>query len=334
MPIDLKTYASGDTDYIAKMNANVAALTTAINQLETQMGAIGGGSQLSIGMLLEALFNGADALIGPDSYKPVASGTTLNVAPGGAYVNATQTVVASFSTRPLNFSGKPAGTYYIRVDPAGIPAAVDTQEPGSMYSVGWSGGGFGPAIKIAPVFFDTKEAEASRDSEALNTKYTTLDARLEVGESLAVEAATNAESALAVAYELQMQMGGVLIRKVGCTVDGSNGVKGAIQIDFTGEIVGWSCIADQVGNLQIEVSRKASAAPPSAPAIPNTTTDKISMTPIQLTGAQSASADAAGVSTWDTVLNQWDVLQFQVVSVGTITKATVYLRIQEATPSP
>ena len=345
MPVDLREFASGDTDYIAKMNANVSTLENFLNQLETQVASIAGTNQLSVGMFFDALFNHADALIGPGAYQPVASGTTLNVAPGGAFLQEDQTVVSSFVTTPLGFTGAATDTYYIVVTTSGAPTKNTDQLPGSMYSVYWNGSSLSAITRLVPVFYDTAEAEASRDRTAISaTKFTTLDARLESGETAtagavagAASAVTKANQALAAVAALDAELGlaaTYTTRKVGCAVDGTTGVKGAIQVDFEGTIIGWSVIADAAGTLEVEIDKKASSAPPAAPQIPNTTTDKISASaPIALSTAQSAARAESGVSTWNRAVAKWDVLQFNVVAVSGMTRATLYVRIQETPPA-
>lgn len=124
------------------------------------------------------------------------------------------------------------------------------------------------------------------------------------------------------------------VRRVGITIDNGSsaittGVKGSIQVDFGGTIIGWSIEADQVGDITVEVDKAASSAPPSVPSIPNTTTDKISASaPIALSGARSAASAASGVSTWTTSVAQWDSIQFNVASASTLKRVTLYLRIQ------
>jgi hypothetical protein len=344
MPIDLREFASGDTDYIAKMNANVATLENFLSQLETQVAAIAGTNQLSVGMFFDSLFNHADALIGPGSYLPTPSGTTLNIAAGGAFLQEEQTVVSSFITTPLGFIGVAVGTWYIVVTTSGAPTKNEEQLSGSMYSVYWNGSSFSAITRLVPVFYDTVEAEASRDRTSISAvKFTTLDARLESGETAtagavaaAAVAVTKANQALNAVAALDAELGlaaTFATRKVGCSIDGTTGVKGAIQVDFIGTIIGWSVIADVAGTLQVEVDKIASSAPPAAPAIPNTSTDKISASaPVALTAAQSASSAEAGVSTWSLAVAKWDVIQFNVVTVSTLTRATLYLRIRETPP--
>lgn len=116
---------------------------------------------------------------------------------------------------------------------------------------------------------------------------------------------------------------------VGITIDGggsapSTGVKGSIQVHVPGTIIGWFVVADVSGSLTIEVDKHASSAPPAAPAIPNTSTDKISASaPISLSSAQSASGDASAVSTWTTAVAAWDVFQFNLTAASTLTRVTV-----------
>jgi len=337
MAIDLREFASGDTDYIAKMNANVSDIENAINALQAQAAAAGPGTAIAAGLFMVALFNDADCLIGPDSYFVTQHATTLTVDPGAMYIASTGVVVRLYTQTSINMAGQTAGQKYIVVDAAGTPLLNTSQLPGTVYSVYWNGSAFiGQPVRICPVFYDAAESTASRESTILGLdesppetmSYHTLDDRLEATEEMSLQASQDAANALALAYEL----GGaaVKIRKVGCSVDGTTGVKGTIQIDFAGTIIGWSVIADGVGTLQVEVDRKASSAPPAVPAIPNTTTDKISASaPIALASAQSAARAAAGVASWSTTLAQWDVLQFNVVAVTGVTRATLYLRIEE-----
>lgn len=329
MAIELRTFASGDTDYIAKLNANSSAIKAAIDALQAQVAALsanggGEGGGASLGLLMMALFNNADALIGPMAYQPTLVGSTATIAPGAMYRASSTAVVASLAAVNIGFGGLPAQLYYIVVDSVGQPSRSPDIVPGTAYMVEWSGTAFvGEPERIAPAFYDTDEAAASRISDAMVppefldspptgppfTHYATLDERLEAIEEL---------------------VAGVT-RKVGCTVDSTTGIKGAIQLDFAGTIVGWSVIADASCNLSVDVCRASSSAPPGAPAIPNTTTDKISASaPIALSSAQSASSAEAGVSTWDADLEQWDVLLFNVTSVSALTRATLYLRIEAA----
>jgi len=319
--MELRNFASGDTDYIAKLNSNNSEIQAAIDALQAAAGAAGAGTALSAGLFISSLCNGEDCLIGPGSYTLTQNPTSVTVSPGSIFLAGSQAVVQSLLTPTLNFLGQTAGTKYIVVDAAGTPAIRSTADAGAIYSVFWTGSGFlGEPVRIASVLSDADEDTAARLSTALgdlesppNDKpFDTLDDRLEAIELVATQA-----KALA---------GGT--RKIGATVDGSTGVKGAIQIDFAGTIIGWSIIADQPGDITVTVSRASSSPPDDAPAIPDPVADKISASaPIQLVGAQSASGNESDVSTWDPDLLPWDVVQFAVTAATTLTSATLYLRI-------
>lgn len=119
----------------------------------------------------------------------------------------------------------------------------------------------------------------------------------------------------------------------GLTIDGggsaiTTGQKGYVQLPFGCVITGWSILADQSGSISIELDAQANSAPPSAPVLPDTTTDKISASaPIALSTAQSASSGTSGVSTWSTTRAIWDVFGFNVASVTTVTRVTVVIHV-------
>lgn len=125
-----------------------------------------------------------------------------------------------------------------------------------------------------------------------------------------------------------------IISVVGITIDGgatvpTTGVKGLIQVPWSATIIGWFAIADQAGSISVDVDKHSSLVPPAAPAIPNTTTDKISASaPVVLSSAQSAAGDAAAVSTWTVAVAQWDSIQFNVTSVATLKRVTIGIVIK------
>lgn len=326
MAIELQTFSSGDTDYIAKMNSNASIIQAAINALQSIAATAGGPSPVvSAGLFMSALFNGEDCLIGTNSYVPELGATSLEVSTGSIYLSASQSVAMSLIPYTISFLGQIAGTYYIVIDAAGVPA-LGGFGGGAAWSVQWSGSAFvGSPVRAVRCFYDAEEATQSREHTAVDyesppasppetiIQYRTLDDRLEAIEAVA----------------------GSGVRRLGLTLDGagsvlSAGVKGQIQIDYAGTIIGWCIIADAIGTLSVEVQRATSESPPAAPSIPNTTTDKISASaPIAISGAQSAAGGAEEVDTWDTLLGKWDVVQFMVVSATVIKRATLYIRIQE-----
>jgi len=201
MSIDLQTFASGDLDYIAKLNANEATVEAAINALQNAQAGVGGA--MTIGLFMDALFSSTTTLIGGGSYKPTADGTTLDVAAGSAYKDTTQSVVQSIAT-DIPFVGQPAATYYIVPDATGTPTRSDSPTD-AVYTVVWTGSAFGAITRVAPALFDGSEQDDARISALLGS-FASLSERLDAeaaAEAALIEAAqSTADTALALAYEL------------------------------------------------------------------------------------------------------------------------------------
>ncbi len=123
-------------------------------------------------------------------------------------------------------------------------------------------------------------------------------------------------------------------RGFGITIDGGGsaitaGQKGYAQVGYACTITGWSIIGDQPGSMSVELDRQASSAPPAAPAIPNTTTDKISAAaPMVLSLSQAAAGGSAQVSAWNTSIAKWDSIGWNVVSATTVTRVTIQVFCQ------
>lgn len=105
-----------------------------------------------------------------------------------------------------------------------------------------------------------------------------------------------------------------IVSIVGCRAV-STGIAAIIQIPFNLTITGWAIISDVSGTVSVDVDFHSGSAPPSAPSIPNTSTDKISASaPVAISAAQSAAGGSSAISTWTTSLTQWGSVQFNVTS--------------------
>lgn len=355
MSVSVLTFAAGDIDYISKMNTNDFNLAAAINALE---GAASGGGTFSGTAFFKSLFANASGLIGKGSYLPTPASALLTIAAGGCFKISNSSVVQSIAAVGLDFTELAAGTYYISANAIGFPQKSTSASDDDLYSVGWSGSAFGAITCLVKAMFTAVEEDDARVSTAHSSTYGSLDARLE-----AVETEADGSAAAVIALDTRLDTAESDIdtaqaaiitldtrvdaaeadivalqartRKVGTTMDNGSsvlatGVKGSIQIDFACTIIGWSIIADVAGSLTIEIDKVASSAPPSAPGIPNTTTDKISASaPISLSSAQSAAVAAAGVSTWTTAIAAWDVIQFNLTAATTIKRAVLYILLRE-----
>lgn len=182
MTITLQRFAIGDTNYIGKHNINADALEAAIATIDAALGGISGVGALAITTAYEALFGTGVAVIGATSYACSGVSTTLTVQAGYCWRPTLQQVLSKASSTLLSFSGLSAATYYIVVDSTGTPVrTLDSTE--AIYSVVWTGSAFGAITRLASIAWGNADWAAAQVSAALGASYTSLDARLEAGES-------------------------------------------------------------------------------------------------------------------------------------------------------
>jgi hypothetical protein len=105
----------------------------------------------------------------------------------------------------------------------------------------------------------------------------------------------------------------------------TTGQYSAGQLGLTGtcNISGWSLqklagTAD--GSITIEFDGVTNSAPPSAPTIPNTTTNKLSASaPMTISTASSNAGGSSAVSTWTKTIGSWWNFAVNVSSVTSMT---------------
>jgi hypothetical protein len=95
-----------------------------------------------------------------------------------------------------------------------------------------------------------------------------------------------------------------------------------VSLDFGGTIIGWTILANRVGSISIDI-RRASLLDWEASGVPGAAATICGSSPPALSGA---AAGRAYPTDWSTTLPQGDCLAFHVVSVATITNATLLLR--------
>jgi hypothetical protein len=116
------------------------------------------------------------------------------------------------------------------------------------------------------------------------------------------------------------------VHVIAFTVDGGGaaitaGTAYVGQLPGACAINGWSLAADQPGSISIDLDGHANASQAAAPAVPNTTTDKISASaPMVLSSAQSAASTT--LTGWTTSRAVWDSFAVNVTSATTVTKVT------------
>jgi hypothetical protein len=188
MTLSLQRFATGDTNYVGKHNSNADAIEGAVAILEAVLSGITGSGAISITTAFEALFGNSVAVIGAGSYAASGSGTNLTVQAGYCYRPLLQQILHKASSTVLSFSGLAAATYYIQVDATGTPNRSDDSTE-ALYSVVWTGSAFGTITRLAAVAWGQSDWLSAQVSAALGASYTTLDARLEAGETKAKQGA-------------------------------------------------------------------------------------------------------------------------------------------------
>lgn len=182
----MQVLANGDTNYVAKINGNDANTESAVNALEANFASIVASTTAGSGAAFAAIFGATPAVINAASYGCTGSGTDLTVAAGFAWKPISGVVVRNVAPVTLSFTGLTAATYYVSIDAAGSPSKSVTAGTEDFFSVVWTGSAFGTITRLAAIVGGALDDIAAQVSTALAGTYTTLDARLEAGETQAV----------------------------------------------------------------------------------------------------------------------------------------------------
>jgi len=111
----------------------------------------------------------------------------------------------------------------------------------------------------------------------------------------------------------------------GITIDGAGsviktGLKGYVEVPYSGTITGWTLIADQVGSIVIDVWKDTYGN------YPPTVADSIAGTEKPTLSSAQKNQDLS-LSTWTSSVALGDIIAFNVDSASTITKANLSIRI-------
>jgi hypothetical protein len=114
---------------------------------------------------------------------------------------------------------------------------------------------------------------------------------------------------------------GLSTRSFGITIDGggspiTTGIKGDVYVPVPMTITGWTLVADQVGDIQIDVWKDTYSA------FPPTVADSIAGTELPTLTSQDRNQDNT-LTTWTTALSVGDVIRFNVDSASTVTRVTL-----------
>jgi hypothetical protein len=181
MAVAVQTFANGDTDYIAKHNANYQNIKVAVEALQNAIAAQAGGGDASatVATAYDALFGPNDAILGEGSYVPSESSAhNLSVAAGHAYSTGSDSVVSQSTSTGLNLSGQTTGTYYIHIDSTGVPS-FDQVAANALYSVYYDSGtgNFSAVTRVGSMAWSYVDWENAQ-TNLWNITYEGLDDRL------------------------------------------------------------------------------------------------------------------------------------------------------------
>lgn len=194
MTITLQDFASGDTNYVSKLNSNSDVIEAAIGGLQSlTSGAAFAGATLNTAYA--ALFGTTVAVIGDDSYVCSDAGGSpsgyLAVTSGYCYRPTLVAVLSKATASALGFAGQSAATYYVVIDSTGEPT-FGLASTDAIYSVVWTGSTFGAITRLATIVWGAVDWIAAQSSTGLSGSYTSLDDRLEAIEA-AIGAAVTAQ---------------------------------------------------------------------------------------------------------------------------------------------
>ena len=118
----------------------------------------------------------------------------------------------------------------------------------------------------------------------------------------------------------------VSIQEIAFIIDAGNnpiqpGVKGDIRIPYDCEIIGWAVLADQVGNISVDIERETFGSFP-----PDQADDITGTNPPKLINQNSASGDA---TSWLSTIVANSVLRYRVTSADTVKRVTISLTVEK-----
>jgi len=114
----------------------------------------------------------------------------------------------------------------------------------------------------------------------------------------------------------------------GITIDGAGsaittGVKGYVVIPFSGTITGWTIVADQTGSIVVDIWKDTYAN------FPPTVADTIAGSEKPTLSSARKNQDNS-LSTWTTAVSSGDLIAFNVDSVSTVTRVSVFIGITKS----
>lgn len=185
MTTTLNRYSAGSVDYVNKINSDHAAIEAALNNLEANVGAAGGGGTTNV---LDEIWN-TSAIIGASSYRhTLNSDTHLSFTSGSVWHYGSKTRGRQTSAQLLNFVGKASGTYFINADTAGNLTISTASAAVNIYKVYFSANSFGSAERLVPYLFDGADYSGVQSSVTFGSQATLTDRLSSIENTLTLDA--------------------------------------------------------------------------------------------------------------------------------------------------
>ena len=174
MAITLSTFASGDADYITKMNSDNRLIEQSVGTLQSNSAATAGNVS-SLPAIVRALLGSATRRIGGGSMVAAIAGQKVTLTAGAALL-ASKQVVAEASAGEVDLTGQPDGTYYITATTLGV-FAYSSSPTDALWSVVKTGTTLS-ALTSLGLTWGVNEWVGAQTSPTLGT-FDTLALRLE-----------------------------------------------------------------------------------------------------------------------------------------------------------
>jgi hypothetical protein len=138
-PLVPNTLVTGDTNYIAELNANFASLAAAITVVQGQLNNL--PAVQSIQLFLQAVLGSTNTILGATGLESTIDGPIVTIAAGFIWIAQSATVLQLIAATSQDMTTFNPGTWYWVIDSAGNAGVFSSSTAGAvaLYSFVWDG---------------------------------------------------------------------------------------------------------------------------------------------------------------------------------------------------
>lgn len=186
MTITLNSYAAGDTNYVAKLNSDMAQIAQAVNAQQGQITAVQGGTGTGGGV--DQIYKDS-GIIGVSSFQyTLNSDTGLSFASGAVWHLATGQIAKNTSNTLLQFAGQSATSYHIYVDTAGNMLFSTASADTTIYEVDFGAPSFTSLTRVVQYLFDGGDYASVLSSNEFGSVVNLADRLSKIEAALTIDA--------------------------------------------------------------------------------------------------------------------------------------------------